>query len=506
MDLSASELVRPLRTAENRFLEVLVHEFSMLRKGQGSELRISFDGDSPAIWTRQAKLKVQQSIPEFSRKAKEYQEKLDQYLINDKEYQFHFRDADFPFRYTSGGTLPVIRMNGNEYYALFYRQIFPIGWNIANGGSDNTLELLNPLDIIERELREELIILDKNNRKKYSFAGDLGKPLDHPRFSVVRRFLEIRHHLDLSTFEELPINLKWLEGPDALEIKMKEEFGNTRNYSGCFLNINAEDFGIEIDKIAKINVEEHLSLFDGEVSGNQTVNTPIGLFSVDRFNEMVREGRTEFLPDFFYWDLERHSGNDLRFCIEEHFFPSIDSLWTAEEKNYYQSCQQKFDLCPVTKRIVARYLTLKSKEPPPKQGRFDVFISFGGEDSPHAQKLHDFLTHRNIVSYYSRESIGDSNFHRKIDDALDAARFLIAVGTNPENLKRPWVEYECRAFHQNILNNRNPNASILSFISGFKPIYLPLPLRAYNAIDFKPENIEEDSAKVLKIVTSMRGI
>jgi len=43
-----------------------------------------------------------------------------------------------------------VRIKEEEYYCLFYRDIFPVGWNIANGGSDNNEELLNPLLTIER--------------------------------------------------------------------------------------------------------------------------------------------------------------------------------------------------------------------------------------------------------------------------------------------------------------------------------------------------------------------
>ena len=59
----------------------------------------------------------------------------------------------------------------------------------------------------------------------------------------------------------------------------------------------------------------------------------------------------------------------------------------------------------------------------------------------------------------------------------------MAFGSKPENLNRPYVLYECRAFHNDIqLGLKKNTARLLSFISGFEPPYLPLPLRVYESI------------------------
>jgi hypothetical protein len=46
----------------------------------------------------------------------------------------HFKDPLFPFRYASGGVLPILRIGRKEFFCFFYRDIDPVGWNIANGG------------------------------------------------------------------------------------------------------------------------------------------------------------------------------------------------------------------------------------------------------------------------------------------------------------------------------------------------------------------------------------
>jgi hypothetical protein len=487
--LSSSNLIRPLGIAENHFLEVLLSNFSLSRKGLGSELNVQFNNDTPAIWTRTAKYEVQKMIPDFECKSLEYQMRLDAFLLKSEGDAYHFNDADFPFRYASGGTLPILRINKKEYYCLFYRTISPIGWNIANGGCDNRIELLNPVDAIERELREELIIVDLKKSQRYSFADDVNKPLDHPKFAVARRYWKERFsQLDFSLLKEFPVTLKWLDGPDYLTVQMAEN--DPLTIKGCFLNINAEDFGIEVDKIAKINLDEDAILLDGEIIGNQLVNVVIGLFDVNKLNSEVSVGKTEFFPDYFFWDTKRYDVGELTHIINDRFIPYIDSLLETQEKKQYELADKKFNLCPITRRIIKRYISQETSAPLLGHGPFDVFISFGREDTINAQIVFEFLRQNHINSFFSRETIGNPDFHRAIDDALDSVKCLIAVGTSPGNLRRPWVEYECRAFHNNKLSGLNPDAKIISFISGFKPLYLPLPLRSYQAIEYDPLNMD----------------
>jgi hypothetical protein len=496
MDMfSSSKLIRPLGIAENHFLEVLISNFSLIRKGQGSELNIMFNDDTPAIWTREAKYDVKKMIPDFELKASEYQERMDAFLLKSEGDTYYFDDPDFPFRYASGGTLPVLRINRKEYYCLFYREISPIGWNIANGGCDNRIELLNPIDAIERELREELIIVDLEKRRRYSFAGDIGKPLDHPQFAVARRYWKKRfNRLDFTLLEEFPITLKWLGGPDYLTVQMANN--DLRTIKGCFLNINADDFGIEVDKIAKINLDENAILLDGETRGDQLVNRVIGLFEVNRLNQDIIEGKTEFFPDYFFWDTKQYDVTELTHITNDHFLSYIATLNTPQEIKHYELCDKKFNLCPVTRRIIKRYISLDTAIPLIGHGPYDVFISFGGEDIISAQKVFEFFRQKCIKPFFSSETLGDPDYHRAIDDALDSVKCLVAVGTNPDNLRRPYVEYECRVFHNNMLSGLNPNAKIISFISGFKPLYLPLPLRSYQAIVYDPLNMDAGLEKL----------
>lgn len=110
MDQYDEKYVRPLHLAENHFLELLLTRFTMRRTGKGTELQVSFNDDTPAITQRQAKHAVLGRISDFRLKSAMLQRQLDGFLIDQKGDAFTHNDPGFPFRYASGGTLPILRL------------------------------------------------------------------------------------------------------------------------------------------------------------------------------------------------------------------------------------------------------------------------------------------------------------------------------------------------------------------------------------------------------------
>jgi len=500
MNLFSSDLIRPLHVAENSFLEVLISQFSLKRTTNGTEMKACFDSKTPAIWTRQAKYDVLKQIRNFQSKAKKYQSELDSFLIDQEKNFYNFNDPAFPFRYASGGTLPIVRLGKKEFYCLFYRGIFPIGWNIANGGCDTREELLNPIITIERELREELVILDTQKEKRFVFDSDTGKPLDRPEFEIARKIWKARFgRLNVEDFEELTIPLKWLNGPDSIKIHFEKE--PPRNITGCFLNVNAEDYGIEIDRIGKINLSEDVILCDGEIEKNHLVNRPIGLFEVDKFNEMFQSGFEEFKPDCFFFSGKRYERRYLDGILEKYIQSSAPTIGSKKEVSQWVNSKMKYMLCPVTQNIIRRYLSICTEEPKKVHESLDLFISFGGADEQLAAHVSQYFRNKRIKVFFSKES-GDVNYSRAIDEALDSAACLVAVSTNPQNLNRPWPEYEWRRFHVDIRCNRKPDGKMVSFIKKFHPSNLPGPLRFYHSVVFNMNNIDEKLRELSKYALS----
>ncbi|HYW46824.1 MAG TPA: TIR domain-containing protein [Bryobacteraceae bacterium] len=480
-----TNLVRPLHHAENHFLEVLLSEFELTGHRKCARVKVSFDRNSPATWNRAGRDDVRSNIPDFEKKANHYQEKLQALLSRKRKSTWHFRDSDFVFRWASAGVLPIIRMADQEYYCLFYREIFPVGWNIANGACDNVGELLDPLRTLERELREELIILDFKNRHWYVLKRDDGYAADRPEFAAARLIVDEqrqkRHHSkvplpipDITGFQQIETPLKWLEGPDSAAISMGDAKHNVHQ---CFMNINALDFGIELDRVARINVGDGVVLCDGEIAGNRLLNRLVGLFRVDKLNR--RLDRNHFVPDRFFYDGEPYPGSEFQSLMKRRFLRDIAGVRPKSEVKRYEALPTKFDLCPVTRGLVRRYHQCAAPDQPPP-GKIDVFISFGrGDDKLAGQVADKIIETCGRRVFFSPRSRYEQGWDRAIDQALDSASCLVAVGSKLNRLCRRWPEYEYRTFHKDIRNGRKRSGRLISFVAGIEPVELPLPLRSY---------------------------
>lgn len=355
----SSPLVAQLRSAENQFLQILLTQFLLERDRGGTRLEVHFDECTPAIWLGRAKTEVQRLMPDFERKAKGLQARLDAFLLDGHGQRWQHDDPDFCFRYASGGTLPIIRLGHQTYYCLFYRDVFPIGWNIVNGGTATRDELRHPLVAAERELREELLILDAVAGRRYVFPGEARAcaRCELPAAQRLwRRKSASRPELtDFSRLEEELATITWTDGPDRLVVHTPGE--SPAVTTGCFLNVNAEDFGIEVDRVGEICVDASVVLCDGEIYADRLLNRPVGLFATDRMEELVRQpGRIRAIPEFFFYDAKQFPGDELAHVVEGLMLDEMQEFRGREQLARFTECAAKYDLCPVTRRILHRHL------------------------------------------------------------------------------------------------------------------------------------------------------
>jgi hypothetical protein len=330
-------------------------------------LLVCFDDNTPAVWEHSGRRYLRKLVAR--EKFAAYQRELDAFLLGDvkgaawrKSYEFN--DPRFVFRYVSGGTLPIMRFAGgqdaNEYYCLMYREVNPIGWNLANGGSDNRAELLNPQLTIERELREELIIADSTENRRYELGPVAREAADLPAHAVARKLWdEYLPSRNLRNLEVVEVPVTWVQGPDSLRVRMGNEGAITRD--GFFININGEDFGIELDRVARITLPENAILFSGEMVRGHLLNNPIGLFNVNRFPSNIPAESLQskpVRPDFFFFDGKLHTGDQIDEIARGPYLDHVRTylgdkdLKRFEERLAADSC---FGLCPVTARIILRH-------------------------------------------------------------------------------------------------------------------------------------------------------
>jgi len=397
-------------------------------------------------------------------------------------------------------------MKGTDYYCLFYRDSHPTGWNIANGGANTRHDVLHPDAIVERELREELIIVEPEQKRWYVFDWHDARLRDHPDFALAQELWTERFRRQgFTDFERMLLPLKWSLPPDAdcLALDQRQHDAirircgdSPAIYTGQgFLNINAEDFGIEFDRIAKLTVSSEAIFCDGELRGDQLLNRVVGLFPVEIVLKELVAGQHHFTADHLFWNGERRS-EDPRAVIEA-FLRSRGSSWKQLDENLHKEAASHspgdpFDLCPVTRTIIKRHSKLRDTDQPspPSADPFDVFISFASEDRLLARRVFDHLS-TNCRVFFSDLTLTRSGFADQIDRALDAVGSFVAVGTRVDHLNKSWVKYEWRNFHNDMKSMRKAeDAPFFAIVSGIDPHDLPRPLREQSAVELDECGLE----------------
>ena len=117
----------------------------------------------------------------------------------------------------------------------------------------------------------------------------------------------------------------------------------------------------------------------------------------------------------------------------------------------------------------------------------EVFLSFKNSDAngnstkerAMADELYNALANRGIGVFYSNETLsvcGAAQYKAEIDNALDEATILIAVGTSRESLESSWVRYEWDGFFNDVLSGQK-EGHLFSYIDDMSPSDLPRTLR-----------------------------
>jgi hypothetical protein len=437
-----------------------------------------------------------------------HDKELKDVLLGDATEVYEYVDRAFPFRFGNGGTLPVIRVGGEDFYCLFYRDANPIGWNIANGGAESASELLDPFATIERELREELIVVEPESGNRYVFEWSEGRRADHPDFAVARRiWQEMFRERDFGALRELALPLKRLRGRDSAVIRFDNQ--PPVEIRDCLLNVNARDFGIEIDRVAKISIGPKAVLCDGELVRGRLLNRIVGLFNVQRLNAAMASGRKEYHPDRIFWSGRDRSGDDIRKLVVEYLDDGERrGVRTTNTRSEWEAATSQFGLCPVADTLIKRYLRHEhedeqlSSQFETRMDSPEIFLSFSSEDRELAQRVFESISKTGRRVFFSDETLHHSNFSDEIDDALRSARAMVVVGTKVQHFLKPWVRYEWQSFHNDILGGRKPwNTPLVTVAENPGLSALPRPLTFRQVLSFNPKSPHSTMQKLEALLT-----
>lgn len=132
---------------------------------------------------------------------------------------------------------------------------------------------------------------------------------------------------------------------------------------------------------------------------------------------------------------------------------------------------------------------------------YHVFLSYkclGSDgkptrDSVLAEDIYQYLFSRGLSVFLSTielESQGVSAYKKAIDEALDASKVLIAVGTTTEHLESEWVRYEWDGFFNDIISGVKPEGRVFAYIDKLDMKALPRALRQSQAITHRDGSLE----------------
>ena len=495
--------VAPLSEAEGQFLEVMLTKFRLTRDASGGlALSVNFDDTTPAVRKRRIREDIRDGMPDFKARAKAYQASLDAFCSGEGDSTFKSTDEHFPFRFCSGGAIPVVSMGGKDYYCFNWRDIEPVGWNLANGGSETRAELLYPVRIIGRELREEMLVFWPNPNRSTAIRGELSldNGIDHPDAELAWGLWTgmLGHQFQWDGREVVPV-VPLSVGRDELEITFSDK--PPLVFKDIAININALDNGIEVDRLIKIALPENATICDGEILSGHLLNSIKGLFEVNRLNEALRNGSTSFLPDRFFFGGRSLEGSAAFDKAREQFidYKRRHGLLTPRDEQDHQSAvdaRLEFDLCPATRTALRRCLrALVEQHPEPKSpvGPSEVFLSFASEDAANAERVANFLEQNGFKPFFSAKYRGGTDFGTAIDDALESARCFVAVTSKIDHLAKAWLKYESGIFK--ILRNRGdkPGGLFFTVAVGIDPNQLPPPYCAGTAIPCTGDTSMEES-------------
>jgi hypothetical protein len=133
----------------------------------------------------------------------------------------------------------------------------------------------------------------------------------------------------------------------------------------------------------------------------------------------------------------------------------------------------------------------------PQNNKDLIFISAKSEDFGYAEQVYNFLNEHGYNVFFSKQTLpdmGNCDYRREIDGALNNAKHMIVVTSKQEYVEASWVEAEWGLFINEKRSGRKLGNIITLIIGTMRIDDLPSSLRYYEVIPFDPKTFE----KILK--------
>jgi len=126
--------------------------------------------------------------------------------------------------------------------------------------------------------------------------------------------------------------------------------------------------------------------------------------------------------------------------------------------------------------------------------KFDIFLSFSGEDESDARRVFEFLASQGLRVFFSKSSIpqmAQADYMKAINRALDGSRHMIVMSRTPEGFAKPWVEREWMMFLNEKLSGRKSGNIVVINVGGVEVAELPIALRSQQVVSLTDSGLDE---------------
>jgi len=237
----------------------------------------------------------------FTRTALERSQKVLDFLENPRKDVLRLDCAGLPLRWASGGFVPVVDWRGEKWFALFFRDINPVGWNVPNGASESKEEYKNVKRLILREFGEELLVLGTEPEADcHYFPYDLAEGEHNDLVeSFAARHLQLRRDHDrvnIMRESAQKIGIRVCNTPFDLRVAFHDRNFETRHSDEdrVLFQINPCEFGIEILQVCEMRLPDESYLLDGEIGIQKAkeflVRRPVMLLRLEKLREIYTSG------------------------------------------------------------------------------------------------------------------------------------------------------------------------------------------------------------------------
>ena len=284
-------------------ITLLFNQINLQRHDDESTLNIDLRNQSCAIYSPRGKQFIlSKFLPADPSKYLSLSKDIHDFLVGRSqvsEMSFQIN----ALRWASGGFLPIAKWHGRQWVCLFYRDIYPVGWNIANGASETKEEYIYLNRTIYREMIEELAVIRGSPCRyaelEHRFLMPPGLELIENITSppeLVKEHNRLRKEHDKVLLElKRGADLNAISTRHSVRVSFHDDWKDatpviTKN---ILIAINPLELGIEVVKVGKFDLHNDEVLLDGEVytssKAEYLVRRPVVMISTDFLKRCYRD-------------------------------------------------------------------------------------------------------------------------------------------------------------------------------------------------------------------------